>query len=310
MPRLINAATAIGLLLATLQLGAANPVLEGADPHAMVVNGKVWVYPTRSEGGKNFFAFSSRNLKTWKKEGPILDFKDVSWLENDTRRDLGPWAPCIIKKGPHYFFYYSVGPQSPGHPSRIGVARGNSPSGPFKDSGKPLLTGGNGFEAIDPMVFEDHKSGTFYFYAGGSAGSKLRIFELDETMMGFEKEVRFKQPPNFTEAPFIHYENGLYHLTYSHGGWKNATYSVHHATSRSPVGPWRYRGAILTSSEKHKGPGHHSIIEFPKRGDWKIVYHRWNNREGNGPFRGRRETAIDTLTHHRDGKIEPVVMTD
>jgi hypothetical protein len=38
-------------------------------------------------------------------------------------------------------------------------------------SGKPLVTGGNGFEAIDPMVFVDPKTKTPYLYAGGSAGA-------------------------------------------------------------------------------------------------------------------------------------------
>ncbi len=300
----------ICIALFPLLARAANPVLVGADPHAAVIGGKVWIYPTRSEGGKNFLAFESADLKTWKKQGPVLDFKDVPWLKADQRRGLGPWAPCLAMIGTRYYFYYSVGPQSPGNPSRIGVAVGNSPGGPFKDSGKPLLTGGDGFEAIDPMVFEDPASRKFYFYAGGSAGAKLRVFELDDDMVGLRKEIEVETPPKFTEGAFMHIKDGIYHLTYSHGGWKDATYSVHHATSKSPVGPWQYRGEILNSSEKHKGPGHHSIIRFPAGDDWRIVYHRWSNRRGDGPYSGSRETCIDKLTHNPDGSIAPVVMTD
>ncbi len=298
------------LILTSVTARAKNPGFSGADPHAIVIDGRVWIYPTRAEGGKNFLAFESTDLKNWKKQGPVLDFKDVPWLNSEKRRDLGPWAPCLAIKGSRYYFYYSVGPQSEGRPSRIGVAEGNSPAGPFKDSGKALLTGGNGFEAIDPMVFGDPASHQFYFYAGGSAGAKLRVFELDDNMMTFRREIPVATPKNFTEGAFMHVQGGVYHLTYSHGDWQKSSYSVHHATSKSPLGPWEHRGEILKSDEHHKGPGHHSIVQFPSGGDWWIVYHRWNKRTGDGPYRGSRETCIDKLTHGPDGTIVPVVMTD
>ncbi|MEO5912668.1 MAG: family 43 glycosylhydrolase [Luteolibacter sp.] len=298
------------LALSPLVAGAANPIFPGADPHAAVFDGTVWIYPTHSEKGKNFWAFKMTPQKTWEKVGPILDLKDVPWLKSEKQRDLGPWAPCIVAKGASYYFYYSVGPQSETRPSRIGVAVGNSPAGPFKDSGKVLLTGGNGFEAIDPMVFEDPQSHKFYLYAGGSAGAKLRVFELDNDMTGLRKEIDVETPKNFTEGAFMHYQGGLYHLTYSHGNWQDTTYSVHHSTSKTPFGPWEYRGVILKSDDHNKGPGHHSIIQIPATGAWYIVYHRWNNRQGDGPYSGGRETAIDKMFHKPDGSIEPVVMTN
>ena len=300
-----------GLLLALpLVARAANPIFSGADPHAAVIDGRLWIYPTHSERGKDFFAFGLTPERTWEKVGPIFDLKDVKWLRKDNYRRLGPWAPCIAEKEGKFYFYYSVGPQSEGRPSRIGVAVGSSPTGPFRDSGKLLLSGGNGFEAIDPMVFEDPKSGKWYFYAGGSAGAKLRVFELADDLVSFREEVPVETPEKFTEGAFMHVEGGLYHLTYSHGGWKDASYSVHHATSDTPVGPWKYRGAILTSDATHKGPGHHSIVRIPSSGKWYIIYHRWNRREGDGPYSGARDTAIDRLEHRPDGSIAPVVMTD
>ena len=67
---------------------------------------------------------------------------------------------------------------------------------------------------------------------------------------------------------------------------------------------------ILKSDDHNKGPGHHSILRIPGTDTWYIVYHRWNNRQGNGPYSGGRETCIDKLFHKPDGSIEPVVMTD
>jgi len=299
------------LLALALQGGPpTNPVMVGADPHAMAIGGQYWIYPTRSPAeGQGFFAYSSKDLRTWTQHGPILRFADVKWIKDDGEAVHYAWAPGVAERGGKIYFYYAVGPQGR-TPSRLGVAVGTRPEGPFVDSGKPLLTGGHGFEAIDPMVFGDPQSGHYYLYAGGSAGAKLRVFEMADDMVNLRREIPVETPPQFTEGAFMHFRNGVYYLSYSHGGWRDSSYSVHYATSNTPTGPWRYRGAILTSDEHHKGPGHHSIFCVPGTDAWYIVYHRWNSATGNGPYRGQRQIAIDSL-HHEDGTwIRPVRMTD
>ncbi len=290
-------------------LYAGNPIMPGADPHALVLGDTVWIYPTESSGGgQQFFAYSSTNLRDWQRHGPVLDFADVAWIKDDGQEVHRAWAPALLARKGKYYFYYSVGPQNP-TPSRIGVAVGDAPQGPFRDSGKPLLTGGNGFEAIDPMAFEDPKSGTTYLYAGGSAGAKLRIFELNPDLVSLAREIPVETPPQFTEGTFMHYHSGRYYLSYSHGNWQDASYSVHYATAESPTGPWTYRGVTLSSNETSKGPGHHSFIRSPRTGQWQIVYHRWENRTGDGPYRGRRQTCIDAVEYDEKGLIRPIVMT-
>jgi GH43 family beta-xylosidase len=291
-------------------LGAGNPIMPGADPHAVVLNGTVWVYPTWSDHWRSarFFAFSSTNLVDWQRHGPVLDFKDVPWIQADGAETHYAWAPALLTADSRYYFYYSVGPQNP-TPSRIGVAFGTSPAGPFQDSGRPLLTGGEGFEAIDPMAFTDPKSGRTYLYAGGSAGATLRAFELNPDLVSLAREVPVQTPPQFTEGVFMHYYGGRYHLSYSHGGWREASYSVHYATADSPTGPWHYRGPILVSEGRRKGPGHHSFIRSPLTGEWIIVYHRWENQTGDGPYRGSRQLCIDRVEYDPEGLIRPIVMT-
>jgi len=154
------------------------------------------------------------------------------------------------------------------------------------------------------------KPGRYYLYAGGSAGSKLRVYEMADDMVNLRREIPVQTPPKFTEGPFMHFRNGVYFLSYSHGGWRDASYSVHYATSSTPVGPWRYRGAILTSDEHHKGPGHHSIFRGPAPDEWYIAYHRWNNATGNGPYHGQRQVAIEPLHHEFQTWIRPVKMTN
>lgn len=296
------------LLLLAIPALAANPVFPGADPHATLIDGTLWIHPTRSKGGDNFMAFSSKDLVHWDTHGPILDFKDIPWVAADGRAKHGAWAPCLVTRNGKYYFYFSVGPQDPTHPSRIGVAIGDSPAGPFKDSGKVLLTGGNGFEAIDPMVFIDPADKRPLLYAGGSAGAKLRVFELKPDMTSILREIKVETPPQFTEGVFIHHHGSLYHLTYSHGNFRDSTYSVHYATSTSATGPWTYRGVLLKSDGRHQGPGHHSIVEDPKLGAL-IVYHRWE-QEGPGPYQGSRQIAIDRLSYGADGFLKPVTQTN
>jgi len=296
---------------------ARNPEFQGADPHAMFIDGELWVFPTGGPGGSwaadRFGAFSSRDLKSWKARGVLIRRDDIPWIKNDGAPEHFLWAPGVATANGKWYLYYSVGPQNP-TPSRIGVAVADRPQGPYRDSGQPLVTGElvdgtRGFEAIDPMVFVDPRSGTPYLYAGGSAGSKLRVWQLNPDMVSIAREVAVDQPPQFTEGAFLHERNGTYYLSYSHGRFNGPDYSVHYATSPSPVGPWTYRGAILTSDARHQGPGHHSFVRTPD-GEWLVVYHRWEQRPGPAPFKGERQVAIDRVRYSADGTIRPIVMTD
>lgn len=279
-----------------------NPIRRGADPHVILADGTAWLYATYGRGGR-FYAFSSPDLLTWQRHGPVLTFAPIDWIPEGKHA----WAPAVAERKGTYYFYYSVGPK----PSHIGAASGDSPLGPFTDSGRPLLSDHNNpkFEAIDPMVFEDPNSGRFYLYAGGSAGATLRVFELDTDMLSLKREMSVDTPPRFTEGAFMHLRNSIYYLSYSHGSWRHASYSVHYATAGSPLGPWKYRGAILQSDERYKGPGHHSFLYNPAADQWYIFYHRWEDVDGTGPYYGSRRIAVERVRYKEDGRIQPVTMT-
>jgi hypothetical protein len=290
-------------------------LLYGADPHVSATGNGFTLYPTgRSsrDGNWFFYAYSSPDLKNWTRTGPILNFKDIPWIYADGNPRHYPWAPALEQKNGKFYFYYSVGDQS-STPSRVGVAVADTPLGPFKDSGQPLVTGGNGFEAIDPMAFTDPKTNKSYLYVGGSNGSKLRVWLLSDDMLHVVREEPVAQPPKFTEGAFMHYANGRYYLSYSHGGWRSPSYSVHYVTSTSPLGPWTYHGPILVSDQTRKGPGHHGFVQDPKDGRWYIAYHRWHSAKAGGdPFTtpGGRSIAIAPVSYEKNGEITPIQMDD
>ena len=96
------------------------------------------------------------------------------------------------------------------------------------------------------------------------------------------------------EAPFVFKHNGIYYFTYSSGSCHTDTYRVQYATSTvGPMGPFEYKGAILTTNanETVHGPGHHSILE--QDGHYYIVYHRHNNPKSVHGF--NRQVCIDEL---------------
>ncbi|MBB6069510.1 family 43 glycosylhydrolase [Longimicrobium terrae] len=279
-----------------------NPVLgpDAPDPHAAFLDGKYWIYPT-SEGGQRFHAYSSTDMVNWVDEGVVLDLgPGVAWT------DWNGWAPAIaVRNGKYYFYYSANGP----HPdSKIGVAVGTSPRGPFTDIGRPLVTSDASvpLEAIDPMVFVD-TDGQAYLYYGGSAGNgNMAIHRLNADMISLSGARIVQKPRYFTEGPFVHKRNGVYYLTYSNGGWNTPDYNVRYATSTSPLGPWTYGAQILGKDFNFSGPGHHAILQRPGADDWYIVYHRY---EDGAEFNAkRRATAIDRLTYSGTA-IQPVTMT-
>lgn len=304
------------LLLAAVAIFCSAPsiaedvpsVVDGGDPTLIRADGRWWLYRTGGASGA-LEALSSTDFKTWRIAGTLVAKSDVPWIDDDGVPHHSLWAPDMVAANGRWYFYYSVGPQNP-TPSRLGVAVCRTPAGPCRDSGRPLLTGGNGFEAIDPMVFRDPKSRRTYMYAGGSAGATLRVFELARDMTRIRREVPVSQPPSFTEGAFMHLRDGVYYLSYSHGRWDASSYQVRYATAPTPTGPWRYRGVILQSDDRYKGPGHHSFVRDSASGAWLIAYHRWEGQVGDGPYRGTRRIAIQPITYRADGAIVPIAMSN
>jgi len=300
------AALAAALLLAGSGLAREiKSVLVGADPFALAAEGKLWIYPTGA--GDRLDAWSSRDKLHWRKRDALLRLKDIRWIADDGAPRHFLWAPDMLAANGRYYLYYAVGPQNP-TPSRVGVALCDTPQGPCVDSGKPLLTGGDGFEAIDPMVFVDPRSGRRLLYAGGSAGATLRVFELAPDLQTIMREVPVDQPPLFTEGVFMHQRRGIYYLSWSHGHWNRSDYQVLYATAPSPTGPWTYRGVILKGDTRFKGPGHHAFVQDPRTGGWLIVYHRWEGQTGDGPYPGERHIAIQPIRYGAHGLIRPIRM--
>ena len=274
---------------------SGNPILPGfhADPEVLYshLTKRYYIYPTSDGfpgwGGSYFKVFSSKNLKTWKEETVILEMgKNVSWANGNA------WAPCIEEKkidGKYkYFFYYSANPTT-NKGKQIGVAVADSPTGPFTDLGKPIITSsptGRG-QQIDVDVFTDPVSGKSYLYWGNGY------------MAGAE--------------PYVIYRKGVYYFFWSVDDTGSPNYHVAYGTARSPLAPIEVAKEpiiLIQNPEKEiYGPAHNSILQIPGKDKWYIVYHRINkNHLKDGPG-WHREVCIDRMEFNPDGTIKPVVPT-
>ncbi|MBO5026593.1 MAG: family 43 glycosylhydrolase [Bacteroidaceae bacterium] len=305
-----------------------NPILPGyhADPEILYSNktGKFYIYSTtdghKHWGGWKFNVFSSDNLIDWTDEGTMLDAKSdqVKWAKGSA------WAPCIEEKkqkdGSYkYYFYYSA---DAGKRKEIGVAIADSPTGPFIDFGKPIISDspvGYG-QQIDVDVFTDPKSKKSYIYWGNGymAGA-----ELNEDMTSLKENTITVMTPKggtlkdyaYREAPYVFYRKGIYYFLWSVDDTGSPNYHVAYGTSKSPLGPITVAKdpIVIKQDPENKiyGTAHNSILQIPGKDQWYIVYHRINKHHiewvmGPGIH---REVCIDALTFDKKGNIVEVKPT-
>lgn len=303
----------------------ANPVLPGfnADPEVLYSRktGRFYIYPTTDGisgwGGHTFNVWSSADLVNWHKETCILDLatNDVTWATGNA------WAPAIEEKqlpdGSYRYYFYFSGHNPDKNYKTLGCAVSDSPTGPFRDLGRPLvdenITSG---QLIDSDVFTDPVSGNTYFYWGNGnlVASKL----ADDMTTISDATVITPQGGNtatyaFREGVYVFYRQGKYYFMWSVDDTGARNYHVAYGTSDSPMGPITVAEnpviLLQSSADRIYGTGHNSVIQIPDSDVWYIVYHRINADFVNNGGGYHREVCIDRLEFNADGTIKPVTPT-
>ena len=201
-----------------------------ADPAAHVFNGRVYVYDTddQTNGGTYWnstawHAFSSANLVDWTDEGSVLTLQAFAYAAK-----WAAWAPDVVSKDGRYYFF------APIDRWQIGVAVGDTPTGPFTDAiGAPLIQKDRdlnaGDEPIDPAVLIDD-DGQAYLYFGTRVPKVVKLtadlLHLDGPIIDMSVSGN-----NYAEAPWMGKHNGTYYFSYS-TGWPG---QIAYGTSASPL---------------------------------------------------------------------------
>ncbi|MBR0366349.1 MAG: family 43 glycosylhydrolase [Clostridia bacterium] len=288
----------------------SNPIIKGfyADPDIACFGGRYYIYPT-TDGGKEwdstyFKAFSSPDLKNWTDEGIILDFKDVPWTGGKYA-----WAPAVCERNGKYYFYYTGN-------GNIGVAVSDTPTGRFRDIGRPLIKQGT-YEgvSIDHDVFIDDDGSAYLYWGNGH----MYAARLGEDMISLAGEPVDITPPNFREGTCVFKRRGIYYFTWCEDDTRSPDYHVRYGKGTSPIEKPEGNTVLLhrrnAEDSRIRGTGHHAILNVPDTDEWYICYHRFN-AEKHGDITGysteagnHRELCLDRLYFNDHGDILPVKAT-
>jgi len=304
------------------------------DPEAHVMpDGRVYVYGSWDQHGgthcsKEYRVVSSHNMVDWVDHGKSFDINQVKWVfdknapkyrnvdwdsENPTpflkklKEDMARnhdaykkfefhgdllYAPdAIYRNGKYYLYFCTSG-------GTEGVAVSDKPQGPFVNPVR-LPCGG-----IDPAVFIDDDGQAYYFWGQFRASG----VKLKDNMVEFEEgslleHILTEEEHGFHEGISVRKRNGIYYCIYSCIKRGKPT-ALAYATSKSPLGPYEYRGIIIDNDgcDPQTWNNHGSIEEV--NGQWYVFYHR-SSRNG----RTWRRLCIEPIFFNEDGTIPEVPMT-
>ena len=282
--------------------------VKTADPFVMLDGDTYYLYGTRAGNpNRGFEAFSSKDLKTWKREGYVIK----------TGRSLY-WAPEVYKFDGKYYMYYSAN-------HKLYVATSDSPLGPFKDaSNTPMIN--TGANTIDSSVFTDTLSNGqiqqwLFFVEENNANRIYRcklnadhitadestIEKVTEATESYELHVGY----HCTEGPCVIKCGTRYFMMYSANTYNSIYYNVCVARTNSIEGNlWTkiYQNPILSYDKLGRqlyGVGHNGFF-YDKNGTLRIVFHGYKNNKCEGTRRvyfGTMRASSASVTMNLDSAI-------
>lgn len=309
-----------------------NPVLPvylhipDSEAHVMP-DGRVYVYGSWDQYDKDVYCskeyrvFSSSNMIDWIDHGKSFDSSQVQWIydENARKYPVVDWdhanpthmlkktfedtmqaftikdllyAPDAISKNGEYYLYFCLSD------STEGVAVSDRPQGPFSNPIQLPCAG------IDPAVFIDD-DGQAYYYWGQfrSSGAKLKDNMTEFVEESVVNRILTEEEHGFHEGSSVRKRNGIYYYVYTSIIRGKAT-SLAYATSKSPLGPFEYKGIIIDNDgcDPQSWNNHGSIEEI--NGQWYVFYHRSSQNK-----KIRRRLCIEPIFFNEDGTIQEALMT-
>jgi arabinoxylan arabinofuranohydrolase len=319
------------------KIGDHNPCMTwrfGADPWALVYEGRVYLYmtadcPEFDADGKvitnnyskinTLNVISSADLVNWTDHG----FIKAAGSEGAATWGGNSWAPAAAYKvidGKDKFFLYFANSGN-----GIAVLEADSPTGPFRDPiGKALISRSTpNCDSVtwlfDPAVLTDN-DGNSYLYVGGGVPSPdkasdpgtARMVKLGADMISLDGD-----PMPIEGVKFLFEDSGInrignkYYYSYCSNfsmtdddvkelGFENG--EIITMESDKPLGPFKFRKGVLKNPGAffaQGGNNHHCMFEFD--GKFYVAYHARILEEAMGIDGGYRSTNIDFMGIDTDG---------
>ncbi len=281
------------------------------DGEPRVFGDRVYVYGSHDRAASDEFcdyklkvwSASVDDLNHWVCHGDAFHTRD----DRDHKSDTAEWtdgllfAPDVVEKdGKYYLYAYIMGAQGC-------VAVSDRPEGPFQLISRykydfPAGSAGENGWFIDPGVLVDD-DGRVYVYCGFEKSYMVEVNSdnMYEVIPGSYQEdfIPTEEPFTFFEACSPRKIGDTYYMIYSPRRGSRLVY----ATSKSPVGPFEYRGVIVDNGIDYPGGNDHGSI-MKIKDQWYIFYHRMTN----GTITSRRG-CVEKIEILPDGTIPQVEMT-
>ncbi len=279
-----------------------NPILKNtapgflyaADPAAEVFNGKVYVYCSHDQNNatsyttmKDYVVLESSDMVNWTNRGVVLTPSDYVWPSGQMN------APDVAYKDGWYYFYF------PYNRTYIGVAKSQSPTGPWQAAVSGLITA-----IFDPCVIVDD-DGQAYIYGndssiepiGGDTVSHIMGAKLKSNMIELDGDWVQLSSETVNEGVHVFKRNGIYYFSARVGS------STRYWMANTPLPTYAtYKGQLAPAAAT--APNHNSAIQF--NGQWYFFYHRGD--VNNGSYY-RRSACFEKMYFNADGTIVPIIYT-
>lgn len=282
------------------------------DGEPRVFGDRVYIYGSHDRPGSTEFcdyklkvwSAPVDDLNNWTCHGHIFHTKDdrdhksdTDWTDNNLL-----FAPDVVEKdGKYYLYAYIMG-------TKGCVAVSDKPEGPFTLISKYKYNENEGSDSfkggwfIDPGTLVDD-DGRVYVFCGfqGSFGAEINPDNMYEVIDGsFRDNVIPKETESgFFEACSPRKIGDTYYMVYSPAKGSRLAY----ATSKTPMGPYEFRGNIVDNEIDYPGGNDHGSI-CCINGQWYIFYHKMTN----GTIMSRR-ACVEKIEILPDGTIPQVEMT-
>ncbi len=315
-----------------------NPVMTqrfGADPYALVYDGRVYLYMTGDKPSYNPDKSLKENTYSEIDTINVVSSDDlVNWTDHGTIYAAGrngaaawgnnSWAPAIAYKkinGVDKFFLYFAN-----NGNGIAVVTSDSPVGPFTDPiGGPLISRDTPTCAevtwlFDPAVLMDDDGKAYIYFGGGvpsadkaSNPGTARVARLSDDMISLDGDpVVIKDVAYLFEDSGINKIGNTYFYSYctnfdvtkeaeSELGFEKG--EIMAMKSDSPMGPFVPCNPVLKNPEVFFGRGgnnHHCMFEYCDR--YYITYHSRMLETAMGIDGGYRSTNVDFLIINENGE--------
>lgn len=306
--------------LVTVGYEAQNPILPPtwdlyiADGEPHVFDGRMYIFGSRDnydgvgEDGRvewcsdNYHVIWSDDLLHWTDAGEALNLRDIP--EEVKGEGIRLWAPDVFRNPGTGKYHMATCTNN----DKVFILDADRPEGPYTNA-RTITLNGQELDHIDPGILVDD-DGKVYLALPKFIVAQLDPDDYSRILPESVRDMTQYMPKDNDpfEGPSMRKRNGIYYYIYiqnygriADNGWVPTRMA--YLTADSPLGPYTYRGLIVTNHHYPNAGNVHGSFE-PFQGRYYVQYHK--SVPG---LRFTRVPNLEPMEFNEDGTIREVKMS-